>query len=330
LVPCYQYIGAGEYKDSVTDPFEGPGEPRIVFEGPGLVAVHKPCRMHSAPGAEGGDLCAWVFERYPEAAAVRAGGGTSTSRRPTREGGLLHRLDYETSGLVLFARSDRAFASLLKQQDEGLFLKEYLARAAPGGADGPAGSRPARGTPLGLDSEAWASARDDRDLERMAKLVRSSRACGLEARIECAFRSFGPGGAAVACLGRDFRGGGPAERDRVAYRADLIDARASAAPCGLERADRAVDLTLGLAKGFRHQLRAQLAWIGLPIAGDPIYGGASAGRLFLHASRVAFADPETGTPVVLGPAGLAPAEDAMPAFASLLLGGNSGRLSLHG
>jgi 23S rRNA pseudouridine1911/1915/1917 synthase len=334
--PYLYRLGAGVYKGGMPDPFGGPSEPELVHEAPGYLAVYKPPRMHSAPGAEGGDLCAWVFERYPEAALVRAPEGSRASRRGGREGGLLHRLDYETSGLVLFARDDRSFASLLSQQEEGRFLKEYLARSFPGGAgadsgggpDAPAGSRPARGSPLGIDAEAWARGRASRDAPGLAALVDAARASGAEPRVECAFRSYGPGAAAVACLGSaPGPAAGPGPRAAVAYRADLLGAAA---------AGGAVELRLGLARGFRHQLRAQMAWIGLPMDGDPLYGGRPAGRLFLLASRIAFDDPATGAPLVVGPGGpesagvASPGSGAMGAFASLLSGGNSVRLGLHG
>jgi 23S rRNA pseudouridine1911/1915/1917 synthase len=42
-----------------------------------------------------------------------------------------------------------------------------------------------------------------------------------------------------------------------------------------------------------------LAAIGLPVAGDPVYGAPEPGlrRQFLHAARLAFAHPETGARV---------------------------------
>ena len=48
------------------------------------------------------------------------------------------------------------------------------------------------------------------------------------------------------------------------------------------------ELTLRLVTGFRHQLRAHLAFLGSPILGDTLYHGPKAERLFLHASRLAF------------------------------------------
>ena len=51
--------------------------------------------------------------------------------------------------------------------------------------------------------------------------------------------------------------------------------------------------TLVLAEpetGRRHQIRVHLAWIGHPIAGDPLFGGTPGSRTLLHAWRLAFDD----------------------------------------
>lgn len=64
----------------------------------------------------------------------------------------------------------------------------------------------------------------------------------------------------------------------------------------LERVgDRAL-LRLELETGRMHQARAQLAHHGAPIAGDPLYGGAAAGRLMLHAHELEVVHPSTGRP----------------------------------
>jgi 23S rRNA-/tRNA-specific pseudouridylate synthase len=57
-----------------------------------------------------------------------------------------------------------------------------------------------------------------------------------------------------------------------------------------------LELRLRLSRGFRHQIRAQLAWIGLPIAGDLLYGGAPNERLRLYAIRLSFTHPASGQP----------------------------------
>ncbi len=49
--------------------------------------------------------------------------------------------------------------------------------------------------------------------------------------------------------------------------------------------------------GRTHQLRVQLAAEGMPIAGDPLYRGAPAPRLMLHAERLGLAHPSSGEKV---------------------------------
>jgi 23S rRNA pseudouridine1911/1915/1917 synthase len=259
-------------------------EPRVAYEDECLVAIVKPARMHSAPGSGPGELCAWAFERFPEA---RDAG--SPERRRSGEGGLLHRLDFETSGLVLFARKAEAFSSLLDQQERGSFRKEYLAFARPSRL-GPPGSRPERGFPRGFEgaakAESWDRAREGLDSGALAALIDGASASSGPCGIDCAFRPYGPKGARVACLGPE------ADESKPVYASDIL-------ACGF-RADgdaSALELRLGLSRGFRHQLRAQLAWIGLPILGDPLYGGSPDGRLRLYAVRLSFAHPATGLPV---------------------------------
>lgn len=59
------------------------------------------------------------------------------------------------------------------------------------------------------------------------------------------------------------------------------------------RADRAL-LAVKPETGRMHQIRAQLAAAGMPVAGDPLYGGPAASRLLLHAERLALAHPGSG------------------------------------
>jgi 23S rRNA pseudouridine1911/1915/1917 synthase len=44
-------------------------------------------------------------------------------------------------------------------------------------------------------------------------------------------------------------------------------------------------LLVNLNTGLRHQIRAQLSFLGFPILGDELYGGIKSERLFLHALR---------------------------------------------
>ena len=52
--------------------------------------------------------------------------------------------------------------------------------------------------------------------------------------------------------------------------------------------------------GRTHQLRLHMASVGYPIVGDVLYGAATAQRVCLHASRLAFAHPVTGEAMAFG------------------------------
>jgi tRNA pseudouridine32 synthase/23S rRNA pseudouridine746 synthase len=63
--------------------------------------------------------------------------------------------------------------------------------------------------------------------------------------------------------------------------------------------DGIVRVALEPVTGRSHQLRVHLAASGCPLLGDPLYGrpGDGAGRLMLHATRMAFAHPVSRAPV---------------------------------
>ncbi len=98
----------------------GMTEPAIRLVTPELLAVDKPAGMptHALDAAERSTLVDWVGARFPDVPGVRGDG---------RHGGLLHRLDTETSGLLLFARNDAAYAGLWARMRAGEVLKTYLA-----------------------------------------------------------------------------------------------------------------------------------------------------------------------------------------------------------
>lgn len=49
-----------------------------------------------------------------------------------------------------------------------------------------------------------------------------------------------------------------------------------------------------LTKGFRHQVRAHLAWSGYPLDGDDVYGGREGNEFGLFASSITFKSPLSG------------------------------------
>jgi 23S rRNA pseudouridine1911/1915/1917 synthase len=97
-----------------------PDAPLVVrFESAQVLVVDKPPGQPSAPlrAGETGALANALVGRYPELATV----GYSP-----REPGLLHRLDTDTSGLVVVARTEDAFARLKEALKAERIDKEYL------------------------------------------------------------------------------------------------------------------------------------------------------------------------------------------------------------
>jgi len=93
----------------------------VLRETDEYVIVDKPAGVPSHPLQEGerGTLAGALVAHYPEMRDV----GYSK-----REPGLLHRLDTDTSGVMLAARNDKAFDRLRAQLKAGEIEKRYLAR----------------------------------------------------------------------------------------------------------------------------------------------------------------------------------------------------------
>ncbi len=91
----------------------------VVFESPAVLVVDKPAGQPSAPLVDGetGTLANALVGHYPELASV----GYSP-----REPGLLHRLDTDTSGLLVVARTADAFERLTVGLKADRLHKSYL------------------------------------------------------------------------------------------------------------------------------------------------------------------------------------------------------------
>lgn len=203
----------------------------VAFEDADLVVVDKPAGLvvHPSAGHAGGTLVNALLGRArdrQESLGAIAGVG-----RP----GIVHRLDRDTSGLIVVAKTDAAQAGLMRQFGERAVEKEYLALVR-GAAPAPRGRVEA---PIG---------RDPRDRQRMAVVA----------------------------------GGRTATTDYEV----------------LGEASGYTLLALRPLTGRTHQIRAHLAYLDLPIAGDLRYGGGEGPgglrRQFLHAARLAFDHPTLG------------------------------------
>ncbi len=91
----------------------------VVYEDDHLLVVNKPSGMvvHPAPGHPGGTLVNAVLAHSPQVAGVG---------QPDRAG-LIHRLDKETSGLIVIAKNEAALVAMQRQFKDRNVDKTYLA-----------------------------------------------------------------------------------------------------------------------------------------------------------------------------------------------------------
>ncbi|MDO4569629.1 MAG: RluA family pseudouridine synthase [Planctomycetia bacterium] len=94
----------------------------VLYEDSWVVAINKPPGMvtHPARGHWSGTLTSALQFRF--------GMDLSQAGGPTRPG-IVHRLDRDTSGVILVARNDQAHAELARQFEQRIVQKEYFAIA---------------------------------------------------------------------------------------------------------------------------------------------------------------------------------------------------------
>ena len=208
--------------------------PEVLLDEPCFAILWKPHFMHSAPlrEGEGGNLLFWYLSQAETPDEARNVAGKKIAER-----GLLHRLDFATAGLVLVAKTQSSFDFLDKAQKEGLFVKSYRAFCDCAGGDGE--SAPYKG--------------------KMSFCVKSR------------FRAFGQGGKEVRPV---FLGEAEGGALSSAKRKKRVSAREYSTNVSIEEIapdGKTASVLCSLSLGFRHQVRAHLASMGLPVCGDELY-----------------------------------------------------------
>ena len=200
----------------------------IIYEDDDLLVVNKPkgIVVHPAPGNYNGTLVNGLL--------YHCQGNLSGINGVVRPG-IVHRIDKDTSGLLVVAENDRAHQLLAEQIQNHSFTREYEAvvyghfRQEKGTVDAPIG-------------------RSKSDRKRMAVTDEHSRRAVTHYEVLKEFRDF------------------------------------SHIRCHLET-------------GRTHQIRVHMAYLGHPLAGDPVYGPKkvieSLQGQCLHAKKIGFVHPST-------------------------------------
>jgi len=220
--------------------------PYIIEETADFAVVFKPPKMHSVPlkKKEGNTLLEWYASHSPQVFD------------------LMHRLDFETHGLILIAKTQKSFEYFKYIQDKGEFVKEYSA-VCEGSTSAAVGFPP----PPDFSN---------RESSPEKPLIVMSY-----------FRPYGPGRKLVRpVIDDDKRHKEIAKDNGGFYRTEIVNRNGNV-------------FTVRIKRGFRHQIRSHLSWIGFPIMNDSLYGeqraeGEEQGILALRAHGLFFSDPASG------------------------------------
>lgn len=201
----------------------------IAYEDGDLLVVDKPQGMvvHPAAGHPGGTLVNALLAHCGDSLS-----GINGVLRP----GILHRIDKDTSGLLIVAKNDFAHRSLAAQIKEHSFTRIYEAvvhgtvKDDDGTVDAPIGRHPT-------------------DRKKMAVTDRNSRSAVTHYHVVARYRGF-------------------------------------------------THVRLKLETGRTHQIRVHMAYLGHPVAGDPVYGPRKPvpglNGQCLHARVIGFRHPRDG------------------------------------
>lgn len=252
-------------KKQITDvaalSYEGP-EVQVVYKDQDILVISKPVGLVVHPGAGVGiekTLVAWLLqEKLLEEdwaqGLLRVEEEAVEEMRP----GIVHRLDRGTSGLMVVARNPVAHEKLSQQFQTRVAGRVYQAVVF--------------GDPrLALDKPS-------QQLKQALKLAPCTVAVRKIDNEKFSVGSF---------LDRD-----PGNRLRFAV--SHLKGRKAITHFFVpsHRGGKSL-VELKLETGRTHQIRVHLSFLGFPIVGDSLYGGADADRVFLHAKKLYVQHPTT-------------------------------------
>lgn len=257
-------------------------EPRVLYADEYIMVVDKPAGMLSVPGkaesvrSEASDSANISVEEYFANLQLPTNSQFTTNSKFLKAA---HRLDMDTSGLLVLARTEQAYVELQRQFASRETVKRYEAVLS---------GVPKHTTPHSPFHIPHSSAQPSGCLEAISLPLIADINDRPRQRV-------------------DMEHGKPA---LTLY--NIVEVRAVDANTAVAYTTKKVDkgrtlIHLYPKTGRTHQLRVHCAHpLGLacPILGDPLYGIERADRMYLHAAELTFRHPVTGEPMhFLSPSG---------------------------
>lgn len=102
-------------------------KPSILYEDKDILAVNKPAGLivHPDGKSEGPFLTDWILKNYPKTKNVGEPIETKNYGIINRPG-IVHRLDRDTSGIILIAKTKKGYECLKEQFQDRTIVKKYL------------------------------------------------------------------------------------------------------------------------------------------------------------------------------------------------------------
>lgn len=103
-------------------------EPTVIYEDESILVINKPAglQVHADGKHERKTLADWLLVHYPELKGIGEGQVLPDGTRIDRPG-IVHRIDRETSGILVVAKTQSAFLKLKKQFQDREVKKTYRA-----------------------------------------------------------------------------------------------------------------------------------------------------------------------------------------------------------
>lgn len=226
-----------------------------------FIILKKPRGLPSAPLFEHDDSAfTQASELFPELLQVNG--------KKQIEHGLVHRIDTETEGLLVIASTQESYDNLVESQNNNLFIKEYTAQCDNRSMN------PANGYPP-LPST-------------LADVLKSTGDL-ITVSVASQFRPYGNKNMQVRPV---------TESSGMAARKNAANALYTTSVSIKQGKD--ITAVCSISKGYRHQVRCHLAWIGFPVKGDKLYNlnYIEGEHLLFVANKCMFPHPLTGKPLI--------------------------------